>query len=72
MKTFTIRCVLLLSLLVFAGCATPHQREAEAEARHYERGYRQAVKEQYWIIQNQQRTPAPAQSPTAEPQSKRP
>jgi uncharacterized protein YceK len=52
---------LLLSLLAlfFAGCATS-RREADAEARGYERGYRQATKEQYWIIQNQQRGAPPA------------
>lgn len=34
---------------------------AEAEKRGYERALNQAVKQQYWIIQNQQRTPeAPA------------
>lgn len=60
---------LLLSLfLLLAGCATP-KRDAEADARGYERGYGQAVKEQYWIIQNQQRgraataTPNPAAIP---------
>jgi hypothetical protein len=54
---------LLLCLLLFlAGCASP-RREPEAEARAYERGYRQAVKEQYWIIQNQQRG-APPPTPT--------
>ena len=49
------------------GCATPARttdREAAAEARGYERGYRQAVKEQYWLIQNQQRRPAPAEPST--------
>ena len=59
-------------LLPLAGCATPHQREADAEARGYERGYRQAVTEQYWIIQNQQRPPAPAQPAAAEPPPRRP
>lgn len=50
---------LLLALpILLAGCATP-KRNAEAEARGYERGYAQAVKEQYWIIQNQQRFPLP-------------
>ena len=51
--------VVLLICSGLAGCATPPRqtdREAAAEARGYERGYRQAVKEQYWIIQNQQRT----------------
>jgi hypothetical protein len=55
-----MRALLLLSTLLFTGCALPARpsaREAEAEARGYERGYRQAVKEQYWIIQNQQRAP---------------
>ena len=54
-----------LILLVFAlnGCATT-KRETDAEARGYERGYRQAVQKQYWIIQNQQRRPtAPATNP---------
>ncbi len=53
--------VLLLLLLALSGCATT-RREADAEARGYERGYRQAVQEQYWIIQNQQRR-APAPNP---------
>ena len=35
--------------------------------RGYERGYRQAVKEQYWIIQNQQRTTAPSAAPDTQP-----
>ena len=54
-----------LILLVFAlnGCATT-KRETDAEARGYERGYRQVVQQQYWIIQNQQRRPtAPATNP---------
>ena len=54
-----------LILFVFAlnGCATT-KRETDAEARGYERGYRQAVQQQYWIIQNQQRRPtAPATNP---------
>jgi uncharacterized protein YceK len=49
--------VLLLLLLALSGCATT-RRESDAEARGYERGYRQAVQEQYWIIQNQQRRPS--------------
>ncbi len=55
----------LFSLFMFllAGCATS-KRDTEAEARGYERGYRQAVKEQYWLIQNQQRRPAPAEPTT--------
>lgn len=31
--------------------------EAEAEKRGYDRAMNQAVKQQYWIIQNQQRSP---------------
>jgi hypothetical protein len=64
MKTFfpiTLMCIGL------SGCATPARptdRDAAAEARGYERGYRQAVKEQYWLIQNQQRRPAPAEPTT--------
>jgi uncharacterized protein YceK len=49
---------LIILCLLLAGCASPRRREADAEARGYERGYAQAVKEQYWIIQNQQRRPA--------------
>lgn len=48
----------LLILLFLAGCASP-KHGVDAEARGYERGYRQAVKEQYWILQNQQRTQTP-------------
>ena len=58
------RRLIPLLCLAFAGCATPARhsdRETAAEARGYERGYRQAVKEQYWLIQNQQRRPAPAE-----------
>jgi uncharacterized protein YceK len=64
MNTFI---VILLICLGLAGCATPvrqSDREAAAEARGYERGYRHAVKEQYWMIQNQQRRPAPAEPTT--------
>lgn len=50
-------CILLLAL-IHAGCVTP-KRDAAAEARGFERGYGQAVKEQYWIIQRQQRVAAP-------------
>ena len=54
---------LILLALALSGCATT-KRETDAEARGYERGYRQAVQEQYWIIQNQQRQPtAPAANP---------
>lgn len=42
----------IILLLAFAGCAGPAKRP---DSDAYERGYRQAVKEQYWIIQNQQR-----------------
>ena len=57
----TLPRLLPLLLLTLAGCATPHHRETDADARGYERGYRQAVKEQYWILQNQQRgVPPPA------------
>ena len=64
------RCLTILLCLALAGCATPARftdREAAAEARGYERGYRQAVKEQYWLIQNQQRQPAPAEPNPATP-----
>lgn len=56
--------------LALGGCATPARitdREAVAEARGYERGYRQAVQEQYWLIQNQQRQPLPAESNSIQP-----
>ena len=56
-----------LFTLLLAGCATA-KRDTEAEARGYERGYRQATKEQYWIIQNQQRSAPPAvTTPTPAP-----
>ena len=58
------RHLIVLLGLALPGCATPARisdREAAAEARGYERGYGQAVKEQYWLIQNQQRRPAPAE-----------
>ncbi len=56
-----------LFTLLLAGCATS-KRDTEAEARGYERGYRQATKEQYWIIQNQQRSAPPAvTNPTPAP-----
>ena len=57
------RCLIVAFCLTLTGCATPAGREAAAEARGYERGYRQAVKEQYWIIQNQQRRPVPPEAP---------
>lgn len=34
--------------------------EADAEQRGYDRAMNQAVKQQYWIIQNQQRSETPA------------
>jgi flavin-dependent dehydrogenase len=37
-----------------------NRAETEAEKRGYERAMNQAVKQQYWIIQNQQRTDKPA------------
>jgi hypothetical protein len=49
-------------LLAGGGCSTPAKREAAAEQRGFERGYRQAVAEQYWIIQQQQRRPRPGGS----------
>ena len=67
MKIFV---VILLICSGLAGCATPirqNDREAPAEARGYERGYRQAVKEQYWLIQNQQRRPVPVEPNSSEP-----
>jgi len=72
MKTLSLRPLLPLALLAFGGCATPHHREADAETHGYERGYRQAVKEQYWIIQNQQRATASSPSAATETQPKRP
>ncbi|AHF94623.1 hypothetical protein OPIT5_22145 [Opitutaceae bacterium TAV5] len=53
--------VAVASLLAVTGCATA-SREKKAESRGFERGYRQAVKSQYWIIQNQQRQPSSAQT----------
>jgi hypothetical protein len=48
-------------LLVLTGCTTA-SREKKAETRGFERGYRQAVKSQYWIIQNQQRQASSVQT----------
>ena len=62
-----MRSLLLLSLLALPGCATVSDRDAAAEARGYERGYRQAVKEQYGIIQNQQRAAMPPPAPNPAP-----
>jgi hypothetical protein len=64
------RYLIVLFCLAFAGCATPARlsdRETAVEARGYERGYRQAVKEQYWLIQNQQRRPAPTEPNSSHP-----
>ncbi len=47
---------LLALALVLSGCATT-KRQTDVEQKAYECGYRQAVQEQYWIIQNQQRRP---------------
>lgn len=58
-----MRVVTALLLLMLAGCASPARREADAEARGYERGYAQAVREQYWIIQNRQREDAARTKP---------
>ena len=58
-----MRGVIVLFFLAMSGCASTAQREAAAETRDYERGYRQAVKEQYWIIQNQQRQPSESANP---------
>jgi uncharacterized protein YceK len=57
---------LLLLVLALGGCATT-KRATDAEARGYERGYRQAVQEQYWIIQNQQRRPPATEVNPAQP-----
>ncbi len=48
----------VLLILTLAGCVSPAQREAAAEARGYERGYRQAVQEHYWQLQARQRPPS--------------
>lgn len=40
-------------------------RETAAEARGFERGYGQAMKEQYWHLQDQQRRPTA--NPTTNP-----
>jgi hypothetical protein len=57
---------LILLALALNGCATT-KRETDAEMRGYERGYRQAVQEQYWIIQNQQRRPSATEVNPAQP-----
>lgn len=61
MRPSLLLCLLLLLLL--QGCASS-RREPDTGTQAYERGYRQAVKEQYWIIQNQQRAAVPAPNPT--------
>lgn len=45
----------------------PARRAADAVNRGYARGYQQAVQEQYWIIQNQQRLPAASLRNPAQP-----
>jgi uncharacterized protein YceK len=51
-------------IIALAGCASPRRTDElrEAERRAYERGYGQAVKEQYWIIQRLQK-PKPSETP---------
>lgn len=60
------RLILCLCALL-SGCAMPAARDAAAEVRGYERGYRQAIKEAYWLLQNQQRPPASAAPNPATP-----
>lgn len=55
-----MRHLIVILCLLSGGCASAARRESDAEARGYERGYRQAVQEQYWILQRQQRAGAPA------------
>lgn len=52
--------------LLLAGCASS-PRDTAADARRDERGYGQATKEQYWILQNQQRARAPLPTPADPP-----
>ncbi|MDB6093708.1 MAG: hypothetical protein JWM32_1270 [Verrucomicrobia bacterium] len=52
----------IVLVLLLAGCASP-RIEKSAEEKGYARGYGQAVKEQYWIIQNQQRRGSAAADP---------
>lgn len=48
--------VLMIGLcFLLTGCATRGARDAAAEARGYARGLQQAVKEEYWRIQDRQR-----------------
>ena len=49
-----MRAVMIGALVFLGGCTVPANRP-DAETEAYRRGYRDAVKEQYWIIQNQQR-----------------
>jgi len=58
-----MRLSAILLLLLLGGCATT-KRQTDAETRGYERGYAQAVKEQYWILQSEQRTATPAPNST--------
>jgi len=48
---------LIVLCLLASGCASK-SRDSAAEARGYERGYQQAVKEQYWHLQDQQHLPS--------------
>jgi hypothetical protein len=56
-----MRTTIMIVFLFLAGCASRAGRENAAERHGYERGYRQAVKEQYWILQAGQRLPAPTE-----------
>ncbi|MDB6094024.1 MAG: hypothetical protein JWM32_1586 [Verrucomicrobia bacterium] len=57
----------LILLLLLGGCASAPVPESDAERKGYERGYGQAVKEQYWIIQNRQRATPPTESKPHQP-----
>lgn len=56
------RGVIVLLCLCIGGCAS-RSRDQASEARGYDRGLRQAVKEQYWLIQNVQRHAAEGAAP---------
>jgi hypothetical protein len=56
-------CLLVLASLGITGCASTRK----AYNSGYDRGRSDAVKQQYWIIQNQQKNT----SPTPEPKVKR-
>lgn len=57
-------CLIAILCLLLGGCVSA-SRETAAEARGFERGYGQAMKEQYWRLQDQQRQPAA--NPTTNP-----